>query len=435
MSTTKSTTSKTAATKTAAPAKKAPAKAAATKKAAAPKIDAKTFIVKRGHLTEAVDIAGQAVASGGSTQAFSLFRLAVSNSRLVISGTNGEVAIAAKVKVDNKASAQAFIPARVFTQVVKACDAETIALTFTTTGTDLVGDVVEVHVKSGAFEVVLVGGNGDQFRFLEMPKGKAVDIDAEQLVQAITSVAYAASDDEAKPVLMGVRVSSAAGKLTLAGTDSYRLAHAKAPGIAALSSSPLIVRADALRQVVTLIGKIDNTDEDGAELVKDDRATVKVTMDDRNIGFESEMGDTLVIRLVEGKFPAVDALVPDGKSIKTRATVNREALIAAVQKVKMLVAKDSSMTVDISRGKMVISAAQTAVGKATTELDCALTGSGLSANYNPGFLLDAIRAFDGDDEVTFALVDATKPLLLGGADTGRRFALIMPVKRDANAAS
>ena len=69
----------------------------------------------------------------------------------------------------------------------------------------------------------------DDFPVLEDVVADGVEVDGEELAEAISQVTIAASGDGARPILTGVLFESSDEGLRMVATDSYRLAKTGAP--------------------------------------------------------------------------------------------------------------------------------------------------------------------------------------------------------------
>ncbi len=84
-------------------------------------------------------------------------------------------------------------------------------------------------IEAGASEYKLHTYGADDYPELpEIDRERLFTVDREAFLEAIERVVHAASRDEARPVLTGVHVELGLGTLTVAATDSYRLAVAHA---------------------------------------------------------------------------------------------------------------------------------------------------------------------------------------------------------------
>ena len=80
-------------------------------------------------------------------------------------------------------------------------------------------------IEAGASEYKLHTYGADDYPELpEIDRERLFTVEREAFLEAVERVVHAASKDEARPVLTGVHLELGLGTLTVAATDSYRLA-------------------------------------------------------------------------------------------------------------------------------------------------------------------------------------------------------------------
>ena len=235
-------------------------------------------------------------------------------------------------------------------------------------------------------------------------------LDVENFAAALEQVVKAASIDDSRPILTGVLLTAESNGLRLVATDSYRMAMRDLPGTEVLGrDQTVLVPSRALDVVNRLLG---------------DAASLSIQLGERDAGFVID-DVKIVTRLIEGEFPNYQGLIPD--SHPNQLTVDRETLISAVQRVRLL-ARDATpvrlaMT---SEGLELIAIAQD-VGQAHESVDATYTGNDLTVAFNPEYLLDGLEVSPGD-EVRLDTVDALKPAILRGVGDEDFLYLLMPVR-------
>jgi DNA polymerase-3 subunit beta len=152
---------------------------------------------------------------------------------------------------------------------------------------------------------------------------------------------------------------------------------------------------------------------------------VTLQLGERDASFE--VGSVrLTTRLIEGEFPPYQKLIPE--SYPNRLVVNREALMDAVRRVRLLV-KDAITPVRVAlRADGVECTVITQeLGQATEDLDAKYEGTDLVIGFNPTFLLDGLEAVGGE-EVALETLDTMQKATLRAAEGGHYLYLLMPVR-------
>ncbi len=368
------------------------------------------FRCERDTLVEALSTAGRAVATrGGALPVLSGVRLEIAGNQLRLAGSDLDLTIQVDLEVNGLEDGVAVLPARLIAEIVRAL--EPGAVTFES-GDD------EVRVTSGRSQFAVRILPADEFPRLPFPPendtaagGDAVTLVATELAEALRQVVRAASSDDSLPVISGVLMTSEADGLRLVATDRYRLAVRDLPGTTVLrENQQVLVPGRALSELQRLLN--------GSE-------SVVLRLGERDASFE--VGTVrLTTRLIEGEFPPYQKLIPD--SYPNRLFVNREALLDAVRRVRLLV-KDAITPVRVSfrPDGVECTVITQELGQATEDLDAKYEGTDLVMGFNPSFLIDGLEAVGGD-EIVLETLDPMKPASVRSTEGGDYLYLLMPVR-------
>jgi DNA polymerase-3 subunit beta len=131
---------------------------------------------------------------------------------------------------------------------------------------------------------------------------------------------------------------------------------------------------------------------------------VSFTQTDRHLFFDLE-GRLLISRMVDGKFPAWERILP--KDNIHVATIDRGALIIAIQRVILI---SEVVLLQAEAHTLRVSAANVLVGDADEIVKCDYPGPSLEMKLNGRYVLDFLTAATGVT-VTMALKDDKSPAL------------------------
>lgn len=368
------------------------------------------FRCERDTLVEALSTAGRAVATrGGALPVLSGVRLEVAGDQLRLAGSDLDLTIQVEAAVNGITDGVSVLPARLVAEIVRAL--EPGAVTFES-GED------EVRITSGRSQFAVRILPADEFPRLPFPAegdtsgaGDAVALVASEFAEALRQVVRAASSDDSLPVISGVLMTTEGTGLRLVATDRYRLAVRDLPGTTVLrENQQVLVPGRALSELQRLLS--------GAE-------SVTLRLGERDASFE--VGTVrLTTRLIEGEFPPYQKLIPD--NYPNQLIVNREALLDAVRRVKLLV-KDAITPVRVSLRPdgVECTVITQELGQATEDLDAKYAGTELVMGFNPAFLIDGLEAVGGD-EVALETLDPMKPATLQSTESDDYLYLLMPVR-------
>ena len=360
------------------------------------------FRCERETLAEALATAGRAATGRtGTLPVLSGLRLELAGDQLTVTGTDLDLTIQLEITVGGERDGGVVLPARLSNDIVRSLPAGKVELDVTDQ---------EVKISGGRSQFSVRPLSLDDYPRLASPASSAVTIDAAAFGEALRQVVRAASTDEARPIITGVLLTAENDGLRLVATDSYRLAVRDLPGVSVLGSDQkVLVPARALNELQRLLGL-------GEELV--------LRLGERDATFE--IGTTrLTTRLIEGEFPNYRQLIP--ASHPNVLTVEREPLLEAIRRVKILARDATPVRLRISADGLQLTAITQDVGNATEELDASASGSDLTVAFNPDYLAAGVEAV-GAEQITLSTLDALKPAVVRGVGSDDYLYLLMPVR-------
>lgn len=360
----------------------------------------------RSQFADAVTWATRSVGARVSLPALSGVLFEAEGDQLTCRATDLETAAEVSVTVQVDEPGRALLPARLLAQLVTKLPDGPV---------ELAGDADRVQIRCGRALFHVRGMAVDDFPTLPAPAAEAArgQVRADAFGRLVSQVARAASTDEARPVLTGVKLDGRDGRLRAAATDSYRLSVRDIPW-------PEDVRSEALVPARAL--------QEAAKAATDDAVTI--VFEEGQVSFL--LGDRrLTTRLIEGTFPTVEQLIPE--SSDTTAVVDRATLVEALQRVSVVALGQANTPISLTfaEGSVDLHAGSQEVGDATESVPAELDGPGLTIAFNPTFLLSGLEA-TGSERVTVEMRDPLKPAVLrpapdDGDEDGLTY-LIMPMR-------
>lgn len=339
---------------------------------------------------------------------------------LTLTAADGEIGLVTKVTANVTRPGRAAAPARLLAEYVGQLPAEPIRLMLDTSRSRL-------RVTSGRFEASLSTAEPDEFPILPpADHSKALDLNASQLRRAIERVAVAAARDDSRPILAAVLFEIGEPGLIVAAADGFRLSRAVIPGVAGEHRHLLV----PVRAVVEL----------GRLLVDDETARLVSTPDGGGLHLVSG-GTTLFTRLVDGRFPDIDRVIPT--SWGTRVVVQTAGFRQAVR-VAGLFGKDGQVrpvVFDAQPRRLRLSARGDEIGEAEGEVPAAVEGESQAVVLNSRLLVDLLETVDAQQiELTWSSPQSPVVVREIGGAVASDLALLMPlhdpalIRRQAEAA-
>ena len=331
------------------------------------------------NLARGLSIVAKAVSPRSTLPVLANILIATDEGRLRLSATNLEMGITCWIpaRIDEEGSTT--VPARTFADLVSTLPSDQVLF-------KLDPQTQTLNVRGGSSTNDIKCIDSQEFPPLPVPDFEgAVQINSGDFREMIHQVVFAASSDEARPVLMGVLVQVDKDKLTMAAADGFRLSVRKAilstPSAAPLSS---IVPAQALKE----LARVANDAEEPIYMVlPKGRGQVVFRVKDVEI----------VSQLIDGTFPDYQQIIP--RSYKSRTLVSTSSLLKACKQAEIFAREGSNVArfnIKTAQGEMQpseveISATSEETGKNETIVEATVDGGGLLIAFNVKFLREALE--------------------------------------------
>ncbi len=273
----------------------------------------------------------------------------------------------------------------------------------------------EASIQSEHYQATLKGMDASEFPLIPAVKeATTLTIESAAFRRALQDVLFAAAVDDTRPVLNGVCLVAADRQLTLAATDSYRLAERRV-ALAESATGTAIIPSRTAAELARILPETD--------------ASVTVALAENQLALSLEE-TSIVSRLIEGTFPNYSQIIPSDAS--TMVTLDRTELLNAV-KVASFFARDTAHNVRVvvePPTTFGIHAVSAAVGENTTNIPAQISGEAVSIAFNAKYLLDAINAIRSESvQLEFSGVD--RPGVLHPVGDDQYLSLVMPLRVDS----
>jgi DNA polymerase-3 subunit beta len=325
------------------------------------------------NLNKGLSVVSRLVATRGTLEILSHILLSTEGGRLKLSATNLEIGINYKVGAKIEKEGSITVPARLFSELVAQLPTGKLDL-------DLKEDTLTTKINGYSSQVK--GLSAEEFPLIPKIKDKKIfSLKSGEFKDAVNMVTFSAAIDETRPVLSGIYFKVGKGKLTLAATDSYRLAEKIVDlDVKDLKEKEAIIPARSLMEFARIL---DDPDKE-----------VNIYLDETQVMFETEDLE-FTSRLVEGKFPDYKQIIPT--SFETTANVELSEF-ANIIKVASLFSREAagSVTLNISsKGKIEAASAVTQYGESNASCDASVTGKDAEIIFNGKYLIDALNSLSG----------------------------------------
>lgn len=260
---------------------------------------------------------------------------------------------------------------------------------------------VEIEIDENDQSTILAGSakfNLAGMKASEFPKlpafeeAKILEVESISLKEMLRKTAFAAATDDTRRPLLGILMRFREGKFTMAATDGRRLA---------MVEKEMEISPDAETEIVL-------PSRAAQELMRslDGEGVVSIRIHNNQASFKSGKME-LYSKLIDETYPNFEQVIP--RNLPECVTVDRVALIEALERASIVsVAASISTHFVFENGVLSVSASSIDVGTAKDQLPIKYSGEKIEINFNPIYILDALKSID-DDEVKIELKDGYYP--------------------------
>jgi DNA polymerase-3 subunit beta len=362
--------------------------------------------VSRETFVSQLAVAVRGVSSRSAIQTLSGVLLRVEPGSLELQATDMELGIRIEMPVSDATPGTVVLPGRLLLDVVRSLPQEQLSLEYRTSEQD-------VEVVSGPARFHLRTLPAEDFPKLpSSPADGGLTVPADAFVETISRVARSASRDETRPHLTGVLVSASERELRMVATDSYRLSVKETTLADPLAASLEVnVPARTLQELGRIVAGSGVDSIDVAAL-------------ESQVVFTA--GDVVLSsRLVEGRFPNYQQLLPDSYEHELRMA--RAELLEVVRRMSLLAQKNAPLRLRFSDGTLDVSAQTPDVGEASESLPVPFKGEALEIGFNAEFFRDGLESAESE-ELVLKLISPLRPGLIQSGDDGGFLYLVMPIR-------
>jgi DNA polymerase III subunit beta len=365
----------------------------------------------KDELVQALGVVSRAVSSRTSVQILSGILLeagaAVDGGELRVAATDMELSLRATLAAQIEGDGSIVLPGKTLVDIVRLLPADEVSIEHKPAES-------VVHVTSGSASYTLHTYNPEDFpRLPDVTAVQTFQVERESLLETIHRVARASSRDESRPVLTGVLVSIVGGTLTMAATDSYRLAVKETQLSGSVPDLEAIVPSRALQELARIASG------DAVEVGVHENQVVFGTGSDGGGG-----GTWLTTRRIDGQFPNYRQLLPE--QFEHTLTIPRLELLEVVRRASVMIQRATPLQLRFAEGELTVIARTHEVGESKESMPVAFTGDTLEIGFNADFLRDGLESVDGDD-IRLKLISPLRPAVLQGESDEFTY-LVMPIR-------
>jgi DNA polymerase-3 subunit beta len=268
-------------------------------------------------------------------------------------------------------------------------------------------------LKSGKSRFTLQTLPAEDFPLVqESPSfGPLFSIPQKTLRELLHQVSFAMAVHDIRYYLNGILFVAEGKQLSLVATDGHRLAYTSAT-----------LEVEVPKQEVILPRK---TVLELLRLLSDKEGMIDMQFANNQAKFKFE-GKEFVTKLVEGKFPDYNRVIP--KNHKNSVTLGRTILLTTLQRTAILTSdKFKGVRINLEAGVLRVAASNAEQEEAVDEIEIDYAGDSIEIGFNVTYLIDVLSNMS-QDMVRMDLADSNSSVLVSMAENPNFKYVVMPMR-------
>ncbi len=360
-------------------------------------------------LIKALNIASKAVSPRTTLPVLKGFLLeAAPSGRLTVSASDQDFSVRTETAAENTEEGAVIVTASRFSDIIRSLPGTEVDISSDNNHKVVIKSMSSVFNIKGlpADEFPLINQTDDSTEFIEFDK---------KVFREMTDrTSFAASADESRGILTGVKLEFSGNRVSMVATDGYRMSYneRQAPEC---GEHEIIIPARILNGVSKILADIDSDDEEkGVIYLSEKRAIVRFG------NVQAEM------KLFDGKYLPYRDMIP--KESSTVVTIERNLLISCIERASILSRGSRSNLVKFEIGDTILTVtSDSEEGNVREDLIISKEGPDLTIGFNAAYFLDALRAAD-DDSVRLEMNSPVNPCKIVPLSGTEYMHMVLPVR-------
>ena len=373
------------------------------------------FVVSSTELLKHLNAISRVISSKNTLPILDNFLFKIEGTTLLITASDLETTLITKIDLENSAADGLIaVQAKIMLDTLKEFPEQ--PLTF---NIDLETFAVEILSANGKFSIV--GHNGEDFPALPSlaENHNALNLPHDLLLAGINKTLFATADDELRPVMNGIFVELSTEEIAFVASDAHKLVRYKRNDVKYTDKASFILPKKPASLLKSLLPREDSD--------------VKLEFDDKNAFFTLN-GFKLVCRLVEGKYPAYNSVIPTNNP--NELVIDRVEFFTTLKRVSVFANQASNLVrLKLNPSELIVSAQDIDFAISAVEtIKCEYEGQSMEIGFKSTFLVEILSNLSSE-HVKLKLSDPSRAGLLLPAEKELEYEdvlmLLMPMMINA----
>lgn len=350
------------------------------------------FVVSSSALQSHLQVISRVINSKTTMPALECFLINIQGKTLTATASDTETTLVASMEIIESDGDGLFaIPARTLLDSLRELSEQPLTL-------DINMDTFEVVVyyQNGKYKFVAQDGKIYPAMKQMSEQTTLVELPAETLLRGINCTLFASADDDIRPVMNGFVMDISTENITFVASDAHKLVRMTCTQIHGNEANTLIIPKKPATVLRAILPK--------------EAGMVRVEFDENNVLFGLS-NYKMYCRLVEGRFPNYNAVIPKNNPFKV--LVERVSFLNALKRVSAFANQSTGlMRLSISNNNIFLISQDLDFSTSAEEnVACQYDGNPLVIGFKGQFLMDIVSNLETKD-IIMELADPSRATIL-----------------------
>lgn len=367
------------------------------------------FTVSSGELLSRLTVVGKAIAAKSPLPILDHFLFTINGNTLSIRGSETEVTIDTTLEItDVEGEGRYVVPGAKLCEYLRKLSEQPICFNI-----NAETNTIETKTQSGITkQIVYDATDYPEMHTIAPDTSTKITISSNILINGIAKTAFATSNDELRPALMGMLIECTQGSVTFVATNSHILSRY----IATTDKSTTDAKFILSKRSATLMKGI---------LTKDEEVTIEFN---EKLAKLTTSNYVVTCRLIEAVYPAYNKLIQDNNPYNI--TINRSELLNSISRASIFANGTCLVKLTCNEDTMKIVAQDTDLHCSSQEtMTCVYTGQQLTIGFKSTHIIEILSNMTSE-EVIINIGDPSRPGLIMPAvptENENELMLLMPM--------
>ena len=350
------------------------------------------FVVSSTELLKHLNAISRVISSKNTLPILDNFLFRLEGKSLSVTASDLETTLITTMELDqSEDDGLVALPAKILLETLKEFPEQPLSF-------QLDPDTMGMSILSANGKFAIPGQNGEEFPNQPSlnPEHFSINVPHDVMLNGINKTLFATADDELRPVMNGINIEISPIGMTFVASDAHKLVRYKRLDAKSENDSSFILPKKPASLLKNLLPKED--------------FDVVLQFDEKNAIFQLT-GFRMVCRLVEGRYPAYNSVIPTNNPNKL--LIDRVEFYNTLRRVSVFANQASNLVrLKLTASELVVSAQDIDFAISAVErIKCEYDGQDMEIGFKSTFLIEILANMTSSD-VRMMLSDPSRAGLL-----------------------